>query len=367
MKTIDNKSNGTRGFWTTGSVRSDQNVVVERFQEAHILASLRRSPVTLVIGPRQSGKSTLLKKIAAEDTTGKVVYVSLEQFSGKDKGWLQQHFWEEITELVCKEVTMEPTPEMRKKPWNFFSMLGGKYTLLVDEFTSVGMRFSDLFHTIRSVIEMDRYNSPTFLLADRSHPTQYMDGASSPFNIVPQSSTMYLQDFTEAEVTVLLERGFESSTVEGEQGVGESVYGRTRGQPYLTQRLGQLLVDVAKEQSKNNVTIKDVRTVEAYLMEGAIAGQDVHFTTLLNYIVSEATEGAIFGRNEKRYLKDILRGTQTSFSLHHEVGHLYALGFIRPTNSWESGGGVVMSGNCKIRNPMYGAFLRHNERALRPI
>jgi predicted AAA+ superfamily ATPase len=58
---------------------------IPRLREADIIVSLKEAPVTAIIGPRQCGKTTLARHIAAKRAADKVVHLDLERVADQRK------------------------------------------------------------------------------------------------------------------------------------------------------------------------------------------------------------------------------------------------------------------------------------------
>jgi hypothetical protein len=58
---------------------------IPRLHEADIISSLKEAPVTAIIGPRQCGKTTLARHIAAKRKPDSVVHLDLERIADQRK------------------------------------------------------------------------------------------------------------------------------------------------------------------------------------------------------------------------------------------------------------------------------------------
>jgi predicted AAA+ superfamily ATPase len=102
------------------------NKYISRILEAEVKATLQRTAVTAVLGPRQCGKSTLVKRLLAEEENA--LYLDLERPSDLQK--LADAEWflsSQIDKLVCLD-------EIQRKP-DLFPLLRS----LVDESGRKGM------------------------------------------------------------------------------------------------------------------------------------------------------------------------------------------------------------------------------------
>lgn len=348
-----------KGFWTGGSQFDPaQHHVVRRYQTQDILDHLfrGREPI-LVVAPRQSGKSTLLKGLRRElltttsNTPDKVGYVSLERYANSGMG--PTDFYRDLGRVIAEALGIDPFMAEGDHPEILFDKLPDDTYLLFDEFSGVGSQHPSFFHKIRTGYDTEDFRPRRIriVLADRSHPSQYMYRDSSPFNI---AHTVYLQDFTSDEIVGLVRDGLLKNGLEPPQRrtIIETTYGAveklTGGHPYLTQRLGQLIVVTAREQGVTSITEEVVHAAGERLVED---GSDDNFTRILRYVRGlNPHEKEVFGR--------ILSGERVPFTTEDAVGVLYACGLIRSSYVDKVTG--HLGGTAQIRNELYKqVFNRH--------
>ncbi|PIN91676.1 hypothetical protein COU56_04935 [Candidatus Pacearchaeota archaeon CG10_big_fil_rev_8_21_14_0_10_31_9] len=205
----------------------------------------------------------------------------------------------------------------------------------------------------------DRNSFPTILLADRTHPTQYSGSTYSPFNF---TDSVYLLDFNEEETRNYIIAGCRKNGIDLTGEAAAKAWEQTQGQPYLVNKIGELLVLGARQDKKSEVTEKDVETACEFIMDEALAGSDAHFITLRRYLGDEKKEGDVYlDRPQKSELMNILHRGGSRFDLtNRELSVLFSLGFIGPTEVKMKYGKVVLAGDARIRNPLYKEFLENH-------
>lgn len=341
-------------FSVQGSRYEDPEMVVRRAQTDRIKRDIEFNSPVLLLGPRQSGKSTLLKSIVREIKEEKarsshtrdhpVVYFSLEHFSESEA--TEDAFFERLVTELFHEIGAEVPAALREYPDTIFEHFPYDTTIAFDEFSGAGKRYKKFFHNLRRVYDNHRSNGLKVVLADRTHASEFMDKTSSPFNI---GTKHHLHDFSGPETDALLSLGFKKSGLacghkdEGYLAINDHIWERTQGQPYLVQRIGGLVIERAESQGKKSIT--DTDGIEACKLFVTM-GTDVHMQTMLRYVREE------FGPIEARRMGRILLGHQEYFEEGGAIGKLYSYGFIKPTDE------EFMSGNAVIRNPLYEAMLK---------
>ena len=356
------------GFWAgVGSEHQEDAVVASRFQGKDIIEQLYQRVSSVVIGPRQSGKTTLLKQLVKTETVKgriKPVYLSLEGYAGRTD-LTDDIFWSEFSTLLYQETLKQEIPEpVRANPKiTVFRYLPQKVHLFIDEFTFVAQHMPTFFHRMRSDIEHGLCTP--VVLADRAHPNQYAGSGLdvSPFNL--SKDPFYLQDLTLEESTDLLARGIRANDLTVDNAVFSYFYDLTSGQPYLTNRLGELSVQLCKEEKKSNVTIELAETAVSFLESAALSLQDPHFDTLYSYLTKHPEHSRKqIGIDEKDTLLRILNKEKVFFEYNGNTGVLHTYGFIRPESVRFLGGMSYSRGSSIIRNKLYETFLQHHKKAL---
>jgi len=322
-------------FWTHGSKWTRAEMVVRRPELDEILGGYMAPYGHVLVAPRQSGKSTLLKQLQQE-LSGRGIkagYLSLECYSESDLLRDQEAFYKDLAAKVFESLGVSPAPLVEAR--NFFSHLPRNCWLLWDEIHYAGTQ-GNVFHLMRGALE--HTGSFKVVLADRTHPTEYMCDLGSPFNIAP---TIYLRDLPQRQTVELIDLGLLYSgcpTVDTK--VGEAVYALTLGHPYLTQRLGVLALEEATRTGSTSTTLEHLGDAKKRLLcEG-----DIHFRHLQRVV--EQLEPRQLGK-----LKNVLGGVSVYFdALDHNLGLLFSHGLVRQNPNDRT--------DTQIRNPLYAEFLK---------
>ncbi|MFA6887910.1 MAG: AAA family ATPase [Candidatus Woesearchaeota archaeon] len=357
-----------KGFFAgRGSDYPIDAVRVSRFQEEHILTELHSRRSSVVIGSRQSGKTTLMRKLVEEENRRnrtRAVYVSLETYAGR-QDLSEDSFWLDFSVMLFQDTLGVEIPEQVKtRPITTFYHIPAKTHLFIDEFTEVAHRVPSFFHNLRQAIEQGK--CPVVVLADRAHPTQYNENSFrevSPFNIT--GDPFYLQDLTLEESLQLLTKGFKANNLTCDDSVPKDIYAMVSGQPYLTNRLGELCVQLCNEVKKSKVTKENVEAAISLLKSTAFALQDPHFATLHSYLLNpEKDKHHGLNSSSRGKLLDILEGYPVFFQYALETGVLHTYGFIKPQSVTFMQGIAYPRGNCVIRNEVYKTFLQQHKSVL---
>jgi len=160
------------------------NHYLPRILESHIRDSLSRNPVTALLGPRQCGKSTLVKKII--EGRKDVLYLDLERPSDLQKLDDPEWFLESQSgNLICLD-------EIQRKP--------------------------DLFPVIRSIVDSHRKPGAFLILGSASRDLIKQSSESLAGRISYKKLSPFLWEEVRTEITIesyLSRGGFPLSTLAG--------------------------------------------------------------------------------------------------------------------------------------------------------
>ncbi len=333
---------------------------VKRKADDELYRSLKAGKFCYVLNSRQMGKSSLrvrtMKRLqangtacAAIDLTATGSQVTLEQwykgityrlfrtFGGSIKvdwkqWWRDRDFLSGVQRLseIIDEVLLESISE--------------NIVIFIDEIDSViSLDFptDDFFAFIRSCYNQradnPKYNRLTFCLLGVATPSTLIeDKRRTPFNI---GQAIELKGFELEEAKLSLTKGFANKVDNPEKTLLEVLLW-TGGQPFLTQKLCQLVVDAETE----NPEISEL--VQTYLIENWEA------------------------RDEPEHLRTIrdrlLHDKQRAVILIELYQRIYCKGEIETTNSYEdvelrlSGLVVKQQGKLKIANRIYQEIFNQN-------
>ena len=269
-----------------GSLRGNEPTYVVRQADEQLYVGLKEGNFCYILNSRQMGKSSLLQKtshrlekegyacvyldvsrLGSNDTTPVQWYkgITLSLFHELD---LAQHvnfkdWWQQQAELSPVQRLHQFVEEVL-----LLYVQNERIFIFIDEIDSLlslSFKGDDFFVWIRHCYNKRSYNeqferlgialfgvaSPSDLIADKLR---------TPFNI---GKAISLHGFQLHEATPLL-KGLEEAVSQSEAVLREIIYW-TRGQPFLTQKICQLVIQAALETSTGMITLP-VGT-EAYWVE----------------------------------------------------------------------------------------------------
>lgn len=261
-----------------GSLKYDDSTYVFRQADEQLYAGLRAGNFCYVLNPHHTGKSSLLHQTIhrLEKEDYKCVYLNTALLGSKQTAPIQwykaliaslfyklnlakqvnfQNWWEQQSELepVLKLHTfIEQVLLNEVKNNRIFIFIDNINSLL-----SLDCLVSDFFIWIRHFYNQQAYN-PSFKRLGFT-----LSGVASPSNLVSDKyptpfqigQAIELNDFQLHEATPLLQ-GLEE-VVSQPQAILQEIIHWTRGQPFLTQKLCQLILQIALENPKKIITIPD--------------------------------------------------------------------------------------------------------------
>jgi hypothetical protein len=203
-----------------GTIPQNSRFYVERRSDEIVRFALKRNERAITVqGPRQTGKSSLLRRAAdyARSLGRRVVYLDLQILPAS--AFEEAHTFYKV---LCSWVSMElELPDETEGFWalsksrpdsrlfvDYFSKLilqqtDGEILLIIDEADRVfeSSFAEDFFSLLRFIREGSYWERISFILAASAEPFLYIRRpASSPFNV---SLNVELEDFTETQVAHL--------------------------------------------------------------------------------------------------------------------------------------------------------------------
>ena len=334
----------TKYFETRGPVSPELHYVVPRTEElAAFIQRIKLGRYLVIFAPRQTGKTTFfrwaLAELAAEDTTYFPIHLDFEAYKNCTPADFYAHLREDIFEEiedVFQQRGSEPPDTLTQflesatlpdhvAMLRFFRKLARllghpRIVLLIDEFDGIPPALvSDFLYALRRVYVSKRIEArapySVGIVGVKNVTQLNYDRTISPFNIQEE---FHLPNFTLAQVQELLGQYTAEVGQPFEPEVVETLHRQTGGQPFLVNRLAQLLtqeLDIPKDITlslehfatahtavlvEDNVNIQHLRTnvrrdarFERLLMNIALSDAGVPFT-LDNEVMSElATYGVI--------------------------------------------------------------------------
>jgi hypothetical protein len=341
-----------------GALLQDVSSYVTRDSDRQLLEALKAGEFCYVLNSRQMGKSSLMVRTLAQLQEAGWKGIILD-FSAKDTQSDQPSFWYNgIINQLNNHFKLLDRGDFRTwlKEQDFISpverlgefietvLLPGiiePIVIFVDEIDStLGLPFTDdFFALIRACYnrraEKPDYKRLTFALLGVAAPSELIgDTKRTPFNI---GKSIDLSGFTLAEAQPLAAGLAEQS--EHPQAVLEAILYWTGGQPFLSQRLCQLVADANDHITAGN---------EAFFVEGLVRSrlienweshdQQEHLKTIRRRVIENEQKAG--------YLLELYRQTRQAGSLPVQN---------RPEEQELQLSGLVVKreGNLQVYNPIY--------------
>ncbi len=321
----------------------DKEVCVPRETEIDdITAGLLRGDYWAIIGPRQSGKTTLLRQIVNRYPDAHYVYVNLgiappderqfyrwlirltgeqipsESAAAGDEGWGEssplyqfRHFLKALRPTDEKERIIFLFDEIEK-----FSFTGNLLLL-----------WRGIWHERASHPEFIRYS---MVVTSSIDLTALSSPATSPFNI---AKNFYMRDFSDQESRRLIDRPFQQLHIKIEAEAKKRLLSLVSGHPQLLQHAGHIMVGIALK-SKRRLTRKDIE-------------ETINLLLLTNSAIELLRRDVRVNEPLRQLIREILTGAKKKFHPYKEFS--------------TSGAGCIVpdkDGLCAIRNRVFDRFLR---------
>ena len=355
-----------RSFGTYGRVRPEQNYVVPRTEEVTDFINLIKvGRYVVLFAPRQTGKTTFfrlaLDALAAEDPTYFPIQLDFQTMRNATPAIFYERLYYLIRiqiESVFQRCEGAPSEILGQFLTNttltddfsmlmFFRQLGRlldsdshkdvpafkRVVLLIDEFDGIPKTvISDFLYSLRQIYLSEEMQCPHSIgiVGVKSIAQLDYDRSVSPFNIQDEFK---LPNFTHEQVQEL----FQQYTDEGGQAfvpeVVESIHKQTAGQPFLVNRLAQILTEALDLPKTETFTMEHFSKAHAQLLE-----ED---NTNLTHLVTNI-------RRDRRFETLLMRITASeesvNFNLRNElISELFTYGVIAKG----------ADGLCEILNPIY--------------
>ncbi|MBP7998339.1 MAG: AAA-like domain-containing protein [Chloroflexi bacterium] len=350
-----------RYFNTHGPVNPTEHYTVPRNElVTTFVTEIEQGHYFTLYAPRQMGKTTLLRQIAAGLQSREgflVVTLSFEAFERASLTEFLAGYWFELGEDVLAVVREKQLPQVAEvealfatPPTHFVALLRGYKTLaqllaswrivlIVDEFDATPLEaISPLLQLWRQIYLDSPPPRPlhSVVLVGLQNIARLNLGRSSPFNIARQ---VRLSEFSLPEIEMLLAQ-YTADT--GQSFTVETIsrlFDLTGGHPFLVNRTAAILTEEIVTDRARPIEIADLELAVQQLVRES----NYNFETLTRH-----------GREHPETILSILFGEPYSFNLNDPlVNTLHAQGIISRRED----------DNCQISNPIYRQVLLT---ALRP-
>ena len=246
---------------------------------------------------RQTGKTTLFREVVAElETEGQ--YFSILLSFGDLRGYSTTRFYERLSqaiqihfldELQVLDGETRPEKAALRDHGDFGDWLletgrrlgrgsGRRGVLIIDEFDAISPELAEPLLAVFREMYLNRHK-PAFqvvqsviLVGVRNIPA-LLSGSQSPFNIADQYQVPY---FSAAETADLLTQHTTETSQPFAPEISEAIYRETAGQPFLVNRLGQLLTTEIVTNRKHSIDSDHFRRALGKLLKE----NNTHFASI---------------------------------------------------------------------------------------
>ena len=347
-----------RTFETRGPVSPDRNYVVPRTAEiADLVDRMKKGRYISIFAPRQTGKTTFfrwaLDALTDEDSAYLPIQLDFETYRNESVESFYANLRRDIRDEIFREPRrfgIELTPNFQQfldnyplRDRNSFqsylrelaSRLGDcRVAIIIDEFDGIPRAaLSDFLYTLRRAYlsrDADRCPYSVGIVGVKDVRQLNYDRSVSPFNIQDEFA---LSNFSPDQVRALLEQHTQETGQTFALEVVESIHKQTAGQPFLVNRMAQILTE--EMSIPLSETIRREHFEVAY--KKILNESNVHISHLTTNIRREA-------RFERVLMRVILNEQTLPFSIDDPtMSELFTYGVMIPD----------ADGNCKIQNPIY--------------
>ncbi len=353
-----------KSFGTSGRVYPDKNYVVLRAEEtADFIDRIIEGKYIVLFAPRQTGKTTFFR-------------LALQSLVKKDKNYIpiqldfqtlrhatKSVFYDELYYMIRMQLTnilqqqdyisLENIDQQLENTKitdhlsmvRFFQQLQSwldtesqtqnkiRVVLLIDEFDGIPQTVvSDFLYALRQIYLSGDMKCPhsVGIVGVKSIAQLEYDRSISPFNIQDE---FRLLNFTQKQVEELYSQYRHETSQNIDHEVLQNIHKQTAGQPFLVNRLGQIITEELKIPKTELLTIKHF--TEAYTL---LVEED---NTNLSHLITNVRKD----RRYERLLMNILSSDEgVRFNLRNElINKLTTSGVIKRADD----------GMCEIVNPIY--------------
>lgn len=254
-----------REFNIFGPVYPEHHYHVDRVAvKAAMRTKVEKGRYFTLNAARQTGKTTLFREIISElSESGDYIGILLDFESLVDFSPTRTYevLTKTLEEWQAVHAPSAPAPSLMRDHGDFVDWLKAttkvlqkRIVLIIDEFESTPLEISNpLLSQFRSMylqrFEPQSNSVYSIILVGVRSIAHMLGGTQSPFNVADQFTVPY---FTREESTNLLTQHTQATGQPFEQSVFDSVFAETEGQPFLVNRIGQLLTeDFATDRAKS--------------------------------------------------------------------------------------------------------------------
>ena len=353
-------NNQTKSFQTEGPIIPEKNYLVKRQDEiSDLLDRIEQGKYIVIFAPRQTGKTTFFYR-ATDELRKKITYIPIEMsfeiYSETEVKDFYANIGRKIINGIRERLEKLAVPNMvEQSAWlnvqsitdhlsleDFFTNLQAKFpeskfVLIIDEFDGIPKdALRNFLHTLRNIYHMKsrdankNYLHSISIVGVKSVSQLDFDRSVSPFNI---QGEFHLHNFTLQQIEELLAQYTAEVGQQFDAAVVELIYQKTAGQPFLVNRLAQIVTEELALPKTETVTEEHFREAYNILLER----DNTHFQHLIRNIKRQPEFRNIL-------LQTIFNDKGVRFNIHNDdISELVTYGLIKRGEG----------GYCIIDNPIY--------------
>ncbi|OQY55321.1 MAG: hypothetical protein DRR08_13980 [Candidatus Parabeggiatoa sp. nov. 2] len=347
-----------RFFETRGPVDPSRNYVVSRQTEiAELVERIKQGRYIVIFAPRQTGKTTFfrwaLSALEIEDNTYFPIKLDFQMYKSLSNSAFYHYFYQEICNGIqsyfqkhqlVPEDTLSQFLE-KASITDHVSMVGffvqlsdylknQKLVLIIDEFDGIPTAVvSDFLYSLRYIYLSDMSQRCPYsvgIVGVKNITQLNYDRSISPFNI---QDDFALPNFAVSQVRELFEQYTQETGQVVAEDVIETLHKQTAGQPFLVNRLGQILTEEMNIPLPTTITHAHFDKALQQILEEA----NVH----LDHLVTNIRKNPRF---ESLLMKITSYDAGIRFNIRDEaISELVTYGVLKKSHD----------SLCEIANPIY--------------
>jgi len=305
-----------------------------------LITGINRGDYWGILGPKQIGKTTILRQLQHSFSNAHYLYFNFETFHSGERLFYQtliEQFYSSFSP-TRKKASFDRWPD--NPELDFLDFLAefkpknttGKIILMFDEIDNLPF-LSTFLHLWRMIFH-ERYHREelyrySVIITGSVDLIAQTIGKTSPFNI---AEILTMKDFSNTESRGLIEHPLKQLNLKIEEQAVEKLLDQISGHPQMLQHACFLLVETAYKNPGKPLSIPDVDKTAEILLK-----TNTSLDTLKQDLNNEIL---------KKLIKDILNGMKRKYYPYKEL-FLTGAGSIKEENFY-----------CAIRNKIYEEYLK---------
>jgi hypothetical protein len=347
-----------RIFETQGPVDPAHHYAVLRQAEiAELVERIKQGRYIVLFAPRQTGKTTFFRWALDALEASEPGYFPIQLDFEAYQNISTEAFYAYLHQDICDEILkrFQTRQAIPSKSFSQFlenssmsdhvSMIGffkklatylknQRFVIIIDEFDGIPRSaLSDFLYSLRRIYLSQTLQKCPYsvgIIGVKSITQLNYERSISPFNI---QDDFALPNFTRSQVQSLFEQYTEETGQVIASEVIETLYQQTAGQPFLVNRLGQILTEEMEIGLEQTLTLSHFEIAYKQIL----VERNNHISHLTTHIRQKP-------RFESALMRIALKEQPVPFNLDNEIiSELFTFGVIAPDSD----------GNCQIMNPIY--------------